>query len=152
MFGINLKVLVAMVTELCTHSISAMACIPVLILKSQKYNFSQTNNFSQIINFGVLSVLYILTGFISMEEFEDALNILIRQLEINIQQQEIRDIAISLDLNKDGQIDFNEFLEAFRIVDTMGTDRSGPLRKISTVIREDEETVALQDNSNRVTT
>ena len=26
MVGINLKVLVAMVTELCTHSISAMAC------------------------------------------------------------------------------------------------------------------------------
>ena len=28
MFGINLKVIVAMVTELCTHSISAMACMP----------------------------------------------------------------------------------------------------------------------------
>ena len=28
MCGINLKVLVAMVTELCTHSISGMACIP----------------------------------------------------------------------------------------------------------------------------
>ena len=26
MLGINLKVLVAMVTELCTHSISTMAC------------------------------------------------------------------------------------------------------------------------------
>ena len=26
MFGINLKVIVAMVTELCTHSISAMVC------------------------------------------------------------------------------------------------------------------------------
>ena len=26
MYGINLKVLVAMVTELCTHFISAMAC------------------------------------------------------------------------------------------------------------------------------
>ena len=26
MFGTNLKVIVAMVTELCTHSISAMAC------------------------------------------------------------------------------------------------------------------------------
>ena len=26
MFGINLKVLVAIVTELCTHSISAMTC------------------------------------------------------------------------------------------------------------------------------
>ena len=55
MFGINLKVIVAMVTELCTHSISAMAynAIPVLILKSQRHNFSQTNNFSQIIKFGV---------------------------------------------------------------------------------------------------
>ena len=50
MFGINLKVLVAMVTELCTHSISAITCnachapeicIPVLILKSQRHNFSQ---------------------------------------------------------------------------------------------------------------
>ena len=64
MFGINLKVLVAMVTELRTHFISAMACnamllrfascIPVLILKSQRRFFSQTNNFSQIIKFGVL--------------------------------------------------------------------------------------------------
>ena len=54
MFGIHLKVIVAMVTELCTHSISAMArCIPVLILISQRHIFSQTNNFSQIIKFGV---------------------------------------------------------------------------------------------------
>ena len=66
MFGINLNVIVAMVTKLCTHSISAMACnampamllrfafcIPVLILNSQRHNFSQTNNFSQIIKFGV---------------------------------------------------------------------------------------------------
>ena len=53
MFGINLKVLVAMVTELCIHSISAMTChamhamllrfatsISVLILKSQTQFFS----------------------------------------------------------------------------------------------------------------
>ena len=47
MYGINLKVFVAMVTELCTHFISAMACtamllrfsscIPLLILKSQRH-------------------------------------------------------------------------------------------------------------------
>lgn len=91
-----------------------------------------------------------------MEEFEDALNILIRQLEINIESQEIRDIATSLDLNKDGQIDFNEFLEAFRIVDGMGTDRSsklsGPKRASSAVIREEEDVNALpemnKDNNN----
>ena len=29
------------------------SCISVLILKSQRHNFSQTNNFSQIIKFGV---------------------------------------------------------------------------------------------------
>ena len=53
MHGVNVKVLVAMVTELCTHFISAIACnamllrfsscILVLILKSQKHKFSQTN-------------------------------------------------------------------------------------------------------------
>ena len=62
MFGMNSKVLVAMVTKLCTRSIShalhAMllrysSCIPVLILKSQRHSFTQTNNFSQIIKFGV---------------------------------------------------------------------------------------------------
>ena len=47
MYGIHLKVLVAMVTKRCTHFISAMhamllrfsSCIPVLILKSQKPKF-----------------------------------------------------------------------------------------------------------------
>ena len=65
MLDIKLKVLVAMVTELCTHSISAMACSvchapEICILhtsdnfKKVKDNFSQTNNFSQIIKFGVI--------------------------------------------------------------------------------------------------
>ena len=68
MFGINLNVIVAMVTKLCTYSISAMAmhamllrfasCIPMLILKSQRHNFSQTNNFSKIIKFGVKSKIH----------------------------------------------------------------------------------------------
>ena len=57
MYGIDLKVLVSMVTELYIHVISAMAlhamllrfayCIPALILKSQRHKFSQTNNYSQ---------------------------------------------------------------------------------------------------------
>ena len=75
-YGINFRVLVAMVTELCTHFIlqwykmhtmlcNGMKCIPVLILKSQRHTFSQTNNFSQInkffvyygLVFGLISVL-----------------------------------------------------------------------------------------------
>lgn len=49
-----------------------------------------------------------------MQEFEDALNILVRQLDLHIKVTDIRDIAESIDINKDGCIDFNEFLEAFR--------------------------------------
>jgi len=49
-----------------------------------------------------------------MQEFEDALTLLIRQLDIRVSENDIRDIATSLDINKDGAIDFNEFLEAFR--------------------------------------
>ena len=63
-YDINLRVLVAMVTKLCTHFIlqwyethtmlcNGMKCIPVLILKSQRHTFSQTNNFSQINKFFV---------------------------------------------------------------------------------------------------
>ena len=58
MFGTNLKVLVAMVTELCTHSMRLRfaSYIPVLILKNKRHTFSQTNNFSQIIKFSVSRV------------------------------------------------------------------------------------------------
>ena len=52
MFGINLKVLVAMVTELCNHSISAMACTachaPEICILHTSANFekSKTQFFS----------------------------------------------------------------------------------------------------------
>ena len=49
MVGINLKVLVAMVTELCTHSISAMAChAPEICILHISANFekSETQFFS----------------------------------------------------------------------------------------------------------
>ena len=59
-------------SQLCCHSnwkgytLKAMhamllrfaSCIPVLMLKSQRHNFSQTNNFSQIIKFGVYYASY----------------------------------------------------------------------------------------------
>ena len=47
MFGINMKVLVAMVTELCTHSIASMACTAchapeIFILHTSAY-FEKSN-------------------------------------------------------------------------------------------------------------
>ena len=52
-----------------------------------------------------------------MSEFQEACGILVKHAGIDMDTAHIRDVAHSLDLNKDGQIDFNEFLEAFRLVD-----------------------------------
>lgn len=82
------------------------------------------------------------SGCISMQEFEDALTILIRQLDISIKENDITDIAQSLDINKDGFIDFNEFLEAFRIVDSYGKDKTQSISKRSS---QEEDVSSLPD-------
>lgn len=51
-----------------------------------------------------------------MEEFSDACELLGRHLSSPIQPQTMMEMASSMDLNKDGLISLNEFLESFRIV------------------------------------
>ncbi|XP_071846576.1 serine/threonine-protein phosphatase with EF-hands 2-like isoform X2 [Apostichopus japonicus] len=57
------------------------------------------------------------SGSLSLEEFEDACSILSKHIGTEISKQNVKDMATSMDINKDGLIDFNEFLEAFRLVD-----------------------------------
>ncbi|KAK3099357.1 hypothetical protein FSP39_003230 [Pinctada imbricata] len=63
------------------------------------------------------------SGYISIEEFEEVIALLTRQEDLNIPSDQVKDIALSIDLNNDGKIDFNEFLEAFRIVDQCGKEQ-----------------------------
>ena len=64
-------------------------------------------------------------GFISMEEFEEACGVLNGFHDKNIiPSSSIRDLAKALDINKDGNIDFNEFLEAFRLVNSSIEEKS----------------------------
>ncbi|XP_071545564.1 serine/threonine-protein phosphatase with EF-hands pef-1-like [Panulirus ornatus] len=58
------------------------------------------------------------SGYISMDEFNEACDLLSRHIDVHIHKEEITDLARSIDINKDGYIDFNEFLECFRIVES----------------------------------
>ncbi|KAK9398627.1 serine/threonine-protein phosphatase with EF-hands 2 [Crotalus adamanteus] len=56
------------------------------------------------------------SGCISLEEFQQTWKLFSSHMNINISDENIRNLARSIDFNKDGRIDFNEFLEAFRLV------------------------------------
>jgi len=51
-----------------------------------------------------------------MEEFAEACDLLGKHLSSPIPQQQKLEMAKSMDMNKDGKIDLNEFMETFRIV------------------------------------
>lgn len=55
-------------------------------------------------------------GKISIEEFRHTWKLFSSHLGVAVNDKTIDDMARSIDFNKDGSIDFNEFLEAFRVV------------------------------------
>ena len=57
-----------------------------------------------------------------MEEFEEACTILSAHAQTPMSKEDIREMGEAIDRNKDGNIDINEFLEAFRIVDKFGRE------------------------------
>ncbi|XP_037835488.1 serine/threonine-protein phosphatase with EF-hands 2 isoform X1 [Kryptolebias marmoratus] len=57
------------------------------------------------------------SGLISFEEFRQTWRLLSSHLKMEISDKAIADLAQSMDFNKDGSIDINEFMEAFRLVD-----------------------------------
>ncbi|XP_058237383.1 serine/threonine-protein phosphatase with EF-hands 1 [Hemibagrus wyckioides] len=56
------------------------------------------------------------SGQISIEEFRQTWKLFSSHLGVDVDDRAIDDMARSIDFNKDGSIDFNEFLEAFRVV------------------------------------
>ncbi|XP_057628320.1 serine/threonine-protein phosphatase with EF-hands 2 [Chionomys nivalis] len=57
------------------------------------------------------------SGFISLDEFRQTWKLFSSHMNIDITDDNICDLARSIDFNKDGRIDINEFLEAFRLVE-----------------------------------
>ncbi|XP_059695833.1 serine/threonine-protein phosphatase with EF-hands 1 isoform X2 [Haemorhous mexicanus] len=56
------------------------------------------------------------SGLISLEEFSQTWRLFTSHLGIDTQDDSIDKLVLSIDYNKDGHIDFNEFLEAFHVV------------------------------------
>uniref|UniRef100_A0A8B9NGX0 Serine/threonine-protein phosphatase with EF-hands n=1 Tax=Accipiter nisus TaxID=211598 RepID=A0A8B9NGX0_9AVES len=56
------------------------------------------------------------SGLISSEEFHQTWKLFSSHMNIELTDDGINDLVRSIDFNKDGNIDFNEFLEAFRLV------------------------------------
>lgn len=55
-------------------------------------------------------------GLISLEEFSQMWKLFTSHLGIDVCEESIDKLVFSIDYNKDGYIDFNEFLEAFHVV------------------------------------
>ncbi|KAL5292912.1 PPEF1 family protein [Megaselia abdita] len=55
------------------------------------------------------------SGYISLDEFSDALDILQAHLPGHQSKEDLMKLCKLMDINKDGQVDLNEFLEAFRL-------------------------------------
>ncbi len=57
-----------------------------------------------------------------MDEFEEACTILSAHAQTPMSKEDIREMGKAIDRNKDGNIDINEFIEAFKIVDRFGRE------------------------------
>ncbi|XP_062273978.1 serine/threonine-protein phosphatase with EF-hands 2 [Scomber scombrus] len=57
------------------------------------------------------------SGFITMEDFRQTWQLLSVYLKMEITEEAISDLAVTIDTNRDGSIDIEEFMEAFRLTD-----------------------------------
>ena len=76
-------------------------------------------------------LLFVPPGLVSMKEFGECCRLLNQHTNADIPSDSIKDLARSIDMDKDGYIDFNEFLEAFRLVDC-----SKPAKKSSLTLKQ----------------
>nr|XP_055056755.1 serine/threonine-protein phosphatase with EF-hands 2 [Misgurnus anguillicaudatus] len=69
------------------------------------------------------------SGFITLEDFRQTLKLLSAYLKMEISDDAINELVVNTDANNDGNIDIDEFMEAFRLVDKSRLERSRSLLK-----------------------
>ncbi|XP_030647658.1 serine/threonine-protein phosphatase with EF-hands 2 [Chanos chanos] len=87
------------------------------------------------------------SGLISFEDFRQTWKLLSAYLKMEISDEAINDLIVTIDTNKDGSIDIDEFMEAFRLVDKKSRLERG--RSIFMARQEDapqeEETAQVEE-------
>ncbi|XP_058980041.1 serine/threonine-protein phosphatase rdgC [Musca domestica] len=77
------------------------------------------------------------SGYISLSEFSDACDLLEQHLPGTNTREQLLDMCRMMDLNKDGLVDLNEFLEAFRLCEQAKNDQvAGRTRRDKSPNRE----------------
>lgn len=59
----------------------------------------------------------LISGFITLEEFSEACQLIGKYMPNPMTQEQLVDICRLMDINKDGLVDLNEFLESFRLAE-----------------------------------
>nr|XP_023659030.1 serine/threonine-protein phosphatase with EF-hands 2-like [Paramormyrops kingsleyae] len=82
------------------------------------------------------------SGLISLEDFHQIWKLLSAYLNMEISDEAISKLAITIDDNGDGSIDINEFMEAFRLVDKSRLENEQGLQRRTTEKLPEQQTSA----------
>ncbi|XP_050299789.1 serine/threonine-protein phosphatase rdgC [Anthonomus grandis grandis] len=66
------------------------------------------------------------SGYISLDELAEACNLIKEHMPCNMTEDQLQEICRMMDINKDGLVDLNEFLETFRMVDPESRRKNMP--------------------------
>ncbi|KAJ8956154.1 hypothetical protein NQ318_020704 [Aromia moschata] len=118
------------ITEWCVALEKATGlCIPWRMLKDKLVTIDpETNRVKYQTTFDIKSdkLNVGIIGYITLDEFSDACNLIKKHMPCPMTHEQLEDICKLMDLNKDGLVDLNEFLESFRMVDPESKRKNEP--------------------------
>lgn len=75
-------------------------------------------------------------GYITLEEFSEACQLLGKYMPNPMTQEQLVDICRLMDINKDGLVDLNEFLESFRLAEKSLHEEENELAELQATWQE----------------